>query len=997
MATDSASAAAAAAAAARAAAEARRRIEEAAREAARRAEEARKQAEQKPPPAPLKPPSLFNQKNVFQLAQKPKVDLNPPPTAPLSPNETRAYVSAAKAVTAKDPAANPHQVIAKSPELVSWIQSSSARLDQTLPTAQTDVNQQLAAELDSRLTVQNGAARLAAVAGADSGAITAPTAVTDAESAKAALTALSPKAKVKFSDGATGTDTVQGCAKALLASPNVKFWDDLSTGSDRKNLQRLADGEKSLVLADNAEHTGVAPNLKMMQALVAMSKAGPIQINALTGGNHSSGSNHYSGHAVDLDLNSGDAGQIEQIANRYGGTRNSESDHIHLDFLEGGSGPAATRVTATTGETNAGGSDKLIKPLDTPMPKSSEFDNPDGPEGMPGINGGTVHGALDWFAKGGTPVKAPVNGTVTEVTASKGNSGQVFGGVVKVKDDSGKLFVFRHLDPSGVSVGQKVKAGTELGKVTSWADSPSSSHCHMEIWKTESGGYNQANAIDPLKFYQKGVTGGSSDPGATPAGLLDAAALKKVMPKVDGKTAKEASPVVAQAIAAAGINDPKESAAFVAMVGQQTKQLSTPDAYQTVVDTATKWKADPSIGKAARKGDLNAVAKGLGIQVSKAQLDAGDKDQRVADRIDQIFAAANPEAASHKVKNEAGQLVTLGQLCVRGRPETPDGPVPLHGHRQAGDPVRHRRRGCGEDAGRLGLRLEPRRRLRHERPERADHQGRRDVRSPAQGERRQPLRPDGHTDRRRQRLHQRRHQRPARPGLGHRPQLVPGRHRQLPGAHQERRRPRPAAVRRKVLRQGARGVRRQRSERRGVAVGFGRRLEQRSRLERRRDQQQWRHHRQRAGARPDPAGQRRLGAADARARGDAAADQGARLRHRRAAAVGHLADAERQLRRHHQLAVERPRLRRVREEPAGHEELAPRQAGAQGDGGRVPLQEDEGQGHQGAEERRADRPRRQAAQRLARRVEGPRPQGRQGGHQPRRPGGAAARGGRPVG
>ena len=70
----------------------------------------------------------------------------------------------------------------------------------------------------------------------------------------------------------------------------------------------------------------------MMQALYEMSQQGPIQINALTGGEHSTGSNHYSGTAVDLDVGVGDPAQIEAIANKYGGARNFETSHIHLDF-----------------------------------------------------------------------------------------------------------------------------------------------------------------------------------------------------------------------------------------------------------------------------------------------------------------------------------------------------------------------------------------------------------------------------------------------------------------------------------------------------------------------------------------------------------------------------------------------------------------------------------------------------------------------------------------
>lgn len=125
------------------------------------------------------------------------------------------------------------------------------------------------------------------------------------------------------------TSTVRGAAQFLLHSPNVSFWSGLSTGSDRKNLERLARGEKSFV---NATGQHVQVNPRLMQALVEMAKKGPIQINALTGGQHSRGSQHYVGNAVDLSVRVGNARQIERIANQFGGRRNFETTHIHLSF-----------------------------------------------------------------------------------------------------------------------------------------------------------------------------------------------------------------------------------------------------------------------------------------------------------------------------------------------------------------------------------------------------------------------------------------------------------------------------------------------------------------------------------------------------------------------------------------------------------------------------------------------------------------------------------------
>ncbi len=144
-------------------------------------------------------------------------------------------------------------------------------------------------------------------------------------------------------------------AKAILASGNTRFPLRLETGGtarrDFESIVSHGDGQAYV------PHTGRWTPVKrsLMDALAAMAGSGGTWINALTGGNHSNGSHHYSGTAVDLDLGSPlGAGRIQSIARRFGGARNYETSHIHLDFRRGG------RVqrfrTGTRSVSKAGGS-----------------------------------------------------------------------------------------------------------------------------------------------------------------------------------------------------------------------------------------------------------------------------------------------------------------------------------------------------------------------------------------------------------------------------------------------------------------------------------------------------------------------------------------------------------------------------------------------------------------------------------------------------------------
>lgn len=160
------------------------------------------------------------------------------------------------------------------------------------------------------------------------------------------------------------------------------------------------------------------------------------------------------------------------------------------------SGVSGGRSPALRGARSSGG---LVRPLGTKLTGGSEFGISD-PEGAPSKRGGRYHAGKDWFAPGGAAVRSPVNGRIVEVKASRGNSGQVFGGVVKVQAPNGRVFVFRHVDPRGVKVGQRVNAGALIATVTNWASG--SSHAHIEVWKSLEGGYRMENMIDPVRIFR---------------------------------------------------------------------------------------------------------------------------------------------------------------------------------------------------------------------------------------------------------------------------------------------------------------------------------------------------------------------------------------------------------------------------------------------------------------------------------------------------------------
>lgn len=103
-------------------------------------------------------------------------------------------------------------------------------------------------------------------------------------------------------------------------------------------------------------------------------------------------------------------------------------------------------------------------------------------EGLPGFP------ARDYMAPAGSPVVAPVSGTIVKLSGHDPSAGPTegahgpFGWSVYVQGTNGRTYYLTHMGSRDVKVGQTVKAGTSLGTVgdyARWTGTPD--HIHMGV------------------------------------------------------------------------------------------------------------------------------------------------------------------------------------------------------------------------------------------------------------------------------------------------------------------------------------------------------------------------------------------------------------------------------------------------------------------------------------------------------------------------------------
>jgi murein DD-endopeptidase MepM/ murein hydrolase activator NlpD len=95
--------------------------------------------------------------------------------------------------------------------------------------------------------------------------------------------------------------------------------------------------------------------------------------------------------------------------------------------------------------------------------------------------------AHDYFGAAGSPVIAPVGGTVVRFSGHDPKNGPIsgvhgpFGWSLYIRGDDGHLYYLTHMGSRSVHVGQKVNAGSRIGTIGDYAHFGGANHVHMGV------------------------------------------------------------------------------------------------------------------------------------------------------------------------------------------------------------------------------------------------------------------------------------------------------------------------------------------------------------------------------------------------------------------------------------------------------------------------------------------------------------------------------------
>ena len=138
--------------------------------------------------------------------------------------------------------------------------------------------------------------------------------------------------------------------------------------------------------------------------------------------------------------------------------------------------------------------------------------------GAPRDGGTRSHEGIDIFSDPmlpeGRPILAAESGRITRAQNVGGNSG----GTINLVGDSGRLYIYRHLQTNSwvgrVQQGDRVSVGLQIARLGSTGNaSPSAPHLHLEIW---SGGSYGSGLVNPLPWAQQECNGTAQPSASAP-------------------------------------------------------------------------------------------------------------------------------------------------------------------------------------------------------------------------------------------------------------------------------------------------------------------------------------------------------------------------------------------------------------------------------------------------------------------------------------------------
>jgi len=165
---------------------------------------------------------------------------------------------------------------------------------------------------------------------------------------------------------------------------------------------------------------------------------------------------------------------------------------IMSGLMSGGMKPVASSLpkagapaSVPLGGAPAGGPQPKLGSVKTGDPIPLKYQTSIGGEhATEGLDGFPAH---DFFANAGSPVAAPVSGTIVKLSGHDPSEGPTegphgpFGWSVYVQGDNGRTYYLTHMGTRDVKVGQTIKAGQLLGTVGNYSKYGTPSHIHMGV------------------------------------------------------------------------------------------------------------------------------------------------------------------------------------------------------------------------------------------------------------------------------------------------------------------------------------------------------------------------------------------------------------------------------------------------------------------------------------------------------------------------------------